>query len=327
VTTTRKRYRAFGRVLDSDVTLGELHEIPVTSAPADWRLMLAAGTPPVVPDAIVVGNEDIAYGATVELLLLRKGEYRLTYSDTGVFDLSAPKGEILWWRPDSCDDDLAAMDILGRVLATLLHAEGTVTLHASAVAIDGTAIGFMAPKFHGKSTIAAAMTYVGAQLVSDDALAILPGAPVTCVPGVPSVRLREESAAHFPRTRDVQAPDLARWRVIDMLQSDQVALQPLPLAALYVLSPKSADEATEAVRRVPLGSIDALVALTRFAKMGALLGDREGQHHVSRVIDIVSTVPVYSLELVRDMQQLHDVSRTIASWHRAPDGGEPLPPA
>ena len=70
-------------------------------------------------------------------------------------------------------------------------AEGAVTLHASAVAVDGAAIGFMAPKFHGKSTLAAAMTYVGAHLVSDDALAILPedrtdpGAGDTVVEAIP----------------------------------------------------------------------------------------------------------------------------------------------
>ena len=318
--TTRTRYRAFGRVLESELRLGELHEIPLDARAPEWRLLLADGSPPEVPGATLIGTEDIAYGATVSLLLLRPGEYRLVYSDTGTFDLSASTGEIRWWRSPTCDDDLAAMDILGRVLATMLHAEGAVTLHASAVAVDGAAIGFMAPKVHGKSTLAAAMTYVGAHLVSDDALAILPGAPVRCVPGVPSVRLREESAAHFPRTKGVQAPDLPRWRVIDMLPGDQVALQPMPLAALYVLSSRPADEVTEPVRRVPMGAIDAIVALSRFAKMGALLGDREGQHHVARVVDVVSTVPVYTLEIVRDLQQLEQVSATIAGWHRGASG-------
>ena len=175
--TTPKRYHAFGRVLESAVPLGELHEVAADDAPVGWRLLLADGSPPDCPQAIAIGHEEIAYGGTVSLALLKEGEYMLTYSDTGVFDLSAPEGVIRWWRPEGCDMDLAAMDILGRVLATILHAEGTVTLHASAVAVDGVAIGFLAPKFHGKSTLAAAMTYVGAQLVSDDALAILPGTP------------------------------------------------------------------------------------------------------------------------------------------------------
>ena len=62
------------------------------------------------------------------------------------------------------------------------------------------------------------------------------------------------------------------------------------------------------------------MALSRFAKMGALLGDREGQHHVARVVDVVSTVPVYTLEIVRDLQQLEQVSATIAGWHRGASG-------
>lgn len=317
--TTPKRYHAFGRVLESAVPLGELHEVAADDVSVGWRLLLADGAPPECPQAIAIGHEEIAYGGTVSLALLKEGEYRLTYSDTGVFDLSAPEGVIRWWRPEGCDMDLAAMDILGRVLATILHAEGTVTLHASAVAVDGVAIGFLAPKFHGKSTLAAAMTYVGAQLVSDDALAILPGTPIRCVPGVPSMRLREEAAAHFPRTKGMQVPeDIGRWRVIDMLQLDQVALQPLPLDALYVLSPRQPGETTVPVQRTALGSLDSLLALTRFAKMGTLLGDREGQRHISRVVDVVASVPVYTLELVRDLEQLGDVTRTIAEWHRRP---------
>ncbi|HEX4934195.1 MAG TPA: hypothetical protein VFV33_13490, partial [Gemmatimonadaceae bacterium] len=267
------------------------------------------------------------YGATVALDLLRAGEYRLTYSDTGTFDLLAPAGEIRWWPSAGCDHDLASMDILGRVMATMLHAEGAVTLHASAVAIDGAAIGFMAPKFTGKSTLAAALTYEGAQLVSDDALAILPGSPIRVVPGVPSVRLREESAAHFPRTKELRAPDLPRWRVVDTMQGDEVASRPLPLAALYVIAPQAPAEATVPVRRVAMGSIDAIVALSHFAKMGALLGDREGQRHVSRVVDVVSSVPVYTLELVRDLQQLQSATREIIAWHRGgADSPSPAPP-
>ncbi|MBK6305314.1 MAG: hypothetical protein IPF47_06190 [Gemmatimonadetes bacterium] len=319
MTTTQKRYRAFGRVLESAVPLGELHEVAAGDESVGWRLLLADGSPPACPHAIPIGQEDIAYGATVSLALLGEGAYRLTYSDTGVFDLSAPEGVIRWWRPAGCDMDLAAMDILGRVVATILHAEGTVTLHASAVAVDGVAIGFLAPKFHGKSTLAAAMTYVGAQLVSDDALAILPGTSIRCFPGVPSMRLREEAAAHFPRTRGLEVPeDIGRWRVIDMLPSDQVALQPLPLDALYVLSPRLPGEVTLPVQRTALSSLDGLLALTRFAKMGTLLGDREGQRHISRVIDVVASVPVYTLELVRDLDQLAEVTRTIAAWHRRP---------
>jgi len=312
-----RRYRAFGREMYSDVPLSELHEVPDDGNRPAWQLMMASGEPPTVPSMQHIGTEEIAYGATVRLDQLTPGAFRLTYSDTGVFDLSASTGEIRWWRAAGCDDDLAAMDILGRVMATMLHAEGAVTLHASAVAIDGAAVGFMAPKFTGKSTLAAAMTYEGAQLVSDDALAILPGSPIRCVPGVPSVRLREESAAHFPRTRELQAPDLPRWRVVDTLHGDKVALQPMPLAALYVIVPSPTGESNEAVRREPLGSIDAIIALSRFAKMGALLGNREGQLHVSRVVDVVASVPVYQLFVVRDLQQLHQVTHTIAGWHRA----------
>lgn len=308
----RRRYRAFGEVLESDVPLPGLHEV-AAEVPPTCFLSVESG-PPADDGGVEVGAEDIAYGAHVRLLRLTPSRFRLIYSDTGVFDVSAAGRRIRWWPRAGCDQQIAAMDILGRVFATLLHADGTITLHASAVAIGASAIGFMAPKHYGKSTLAAALTYAGARLVADDALAVLRGAPVRCAPGVPSVRLRQGSAAHFPRTQHTAAHDLAGWRVIDTLSPEQVALEPVPLAALYELAPADSD-ALPVARRVPMGGVDALLTLTRYAKMGALLGDREGHDHVSRVVDVLGVVPVYTLAYVRDLQRLDEVVRTVVSWH------------
>lgn len=322
----RRRYRAFGEVLESDVPLPGLHEVPDAVLPTCF-LSVESGPPPEHGGA-EVGAEDIAYGAHVRLLSLSQSQFRLVYSDTGVFEVSAADRRIRWWPGAACDHQIAAMDILGRVFATLLHAEGTITLHASAVAIDGNAIGFMAPKHHGKSTMAAALTYAGARLVSDDALAVLRGVPVRCAPGVPSVRLRQGSAAHFPRTRDTAPADLAGWRVIDTLSPEQVEVEPIALAALYELVPVGSDSGGVA-RRVPMRGVEAMLTLTRYAKMGALLGDRAGHDHVSRVVEVLSVVPVYTLEYVRDLDCLDEVVRTIVSWHataREPGESQAAPP-
>ena len=106
-----RRYRAFGRVVESDHPLAELHAVaPDGSRPA-WRLMIVEGAPPEVPGATRIGTEEIAYGATVSLDLLRAGEYRLTYSDTGTFDLSAPTFDLSSPPDQASPPDMSPADM------------------------------------------------------------------------------------------------------------------------------------------------------------------------------------------------------------------------
>jgi hypothetical protein len=64
-------------------------------------------------------------------------------------------------------------------------------------------LGFFAPKYQGKSTLACALTDLGALLVTDDSLVLRPGTPVHGGPGVPSLRLRREAARHLGRSLGV----------------------------------------------------------------------------------------------------------------------------
>lgn len=94
------------------------------------------------------------------------------------------------------DTHLVRSDVLGRVFAVSLHDAIDLCLHGSAAALDGRGIVLVGSKGHGKSTLAMALVAAGARYVADDA-ARLTNCPPRVAAGVPALRLRGDSAAHF----------------------------------------------------------------------------------------------------------------------------------
>lgn len=86
----------------------------------------------------------------------------------------------------------------------LRHLRGEIGLHGSAVARGGRAVAFVGGSGMGKSTLAAALTKRGAQLLSDDAvaLAISEGAPVLALPMEATHWLDGESRTTLGLTSD-----------------------------------------------------------------------------------------------------------------------------
>jgi len=304
-------YAVFGGVLHSDLEFPELREAGA-GAP-DWTLRTAAAPRPGA-DGTLLGEEDFPmYGSSLRLWRIPSG-FRMEYSDTGTFDVAADGRNIVWYPGDDSPLELVRMDVVGRVLATALHASGAIALHASAVAVGEVGIGFLAPKFHGKSTLALALTYAGARLITDDTLGVVPGDPAICIPGVHAVRLRSESAAHFPRTRGAPSPDEG-GRVVDELPDDKLMTRQVPLAALYLLSPVSRESAAAAGRREAMPAIPGTLAVLGFAKMGSLFREAEAAANFERAAAVTRTVPVYRLDIVRDLGRIDEVARTIIGWH------------
>src|SRR5690606_30149341 len=101
---------------------------------------------------------------------------------------------INWTHPVDVPTANARADLTSRVMATALYASGMVCLHGSAVVPDTEAIGFVAPKYHGKSTLAMALVRSGARLLTDDTLPVVPGSPPFAQPGLHATRLWPDSA-------------------------------------------------------------------------------------------------------------------------------------
>ena len=84
--------------------------------------------------------------------------------------------------------------LLDQVLPAIIASPRRLVLHASAVTVDGGAVGFLGRAGAGKSTLAAAMARRGARVVTDDALLIEVGPEgPRAIPSYPGLRLWPEA--------------------------------------------------------------------------------------------------------------------------------------
>jgi hypothetical protein len=305
------RYALFGGVLRSQLEFPEL--LVASTKQCDWTLEVATSAPPSV-QLEPLGERQL--GAESYRLARTPSGLRLEYSHVGCFDIGNNGSSAIWYRHDDANPELVRAIALGPVLALALEMSGLLCLHASAVVTGGRAIAFVGPKYHGKSTLAAALAAAGAQLVGDDLLAVSPGPPVTVRPGVPSVRLWSDTA-------ETLSVDDRCDRVVRGIKTTAAGFKAspfegvAPLDAVYVLAPTSAAEAASAVSRVLLPGAAGALALAGQTKLpDSLVGLRAAGAQLAAASAVAEQVPVYSLRTVRDFARLPEVVEQILDWHR-----------
>ena len=162
--------------------------------------------------------------------------YCIRFRECGEFLISADLTEVQVRRDAAAPHaNLLPIVMAGTVSALLLALRGATVLHASAVAINGTALGFVGPSGRGKSTIAALMCVNGAKLVTDDLLTVDAGRPVMCVGAARELRLRPNAVALVE-----EHPDAITRQTVDerlALTVESAPLEPLPLAAIVMPGP------------------------------------------------------------------------------------------
>ncbi len=123
----------------------------------------------------------------------------------------------------------------GVVRALVRHLQGRLTLHGSAVVVDGRAVVCVGPSGAGKSTLAAMLVGAGGELLADDMAAIeVPGdagAPVVVAPSEDTFSLDDTSL----EATGLRAPDVVNWEGKWLVPSAKIARSPAPLAAVLAL--------------------------------------------------------------------------------------------
>jgi len=315
-------YQVYGRCLESDLCFPEL---PPGAGPADWVLSTVSGRAAPPPGALYLGDDAVQGDVRVRLHLTPSG-FWLDFDDSGDFALSDDGRAIRWYRPSHADADtdaLARIDVLGRVLALALHAEGRLCLHGSGVCVGGVALGFLAPKFHGKSTLALALVRAGASLLTDDTLVVAATPDPLALPGVHAMRLWNDSAARLLDDRVGTATADGDKLCLRDLPAGRRMQQPSPLAAVYLLAPTPADDHRAAAVRTPLPPTAAALALVGHGKLSPLLGRAQAALALRRAVDVARGVPVYTLSVVRDFARLDEVVDQLLRWHAPPAAGAP----
>ncbi|MDQ6887075.1 MAG: hypothetical protein M3068_07235 [Gemmatimonadota bacterium] len=304
-------YSIFGGCLASDIPFPQLRSLPPTTP--RWTLRVAT-TPPDRSAAELIGEH--AVSDTIRLRVSRlAGGFRLHYSDTGTFDIVADGREITWSPEAGARLEDVRDCVIGRVFATALHASHLFCLHGSAVAVNGRALAFLAPPFHGKSTLALALARDGARLITDDTVVVEPGAIPVVWPGVHSVRLFSDSADRLERREIPASTGFTAKHHVSNLPDAQLMFERTTLEAIYLLTPTFDLPTHLASRRTALAGVPAAVSLLAHLKLGPVLGKSEAPILMERAVALADRVPVYRLEIARDFAQLDAAVAQLMVWH------------
>jgi hypothetical protein len=193
----------------------------------------------------------------------------------------------------------------------LMHQRGFLVLHASAVAVGGRAVAFMAQSGTGKSTLAAAFGQHGHELITDDFLCIEFDADEQPFvrPAFPYVKLYPEVVEHFARTegevpmKQFAADEKLAWRSAGGLAGGR-----LPLQSIYILSDADSNEEI-----VDLPKMEAFVQLVRYSlalRILGMTGSRES--HFRQVVRLLEgNLTVKLLRRRRSLAALPAVVRMV----------------
>jgi hypothetical protein len=317
VTISPKCYQIFGGSLRSDLDFPILPPAPAGAA-TTWTLHT---TPAPAPECAAVPSIIEQLGESLSVSVARTSDgLRVVYTDTGAFDVTRDGRTITWYRPSDADEGNARLDIVGTLLPFALHLTDRLVLHGSSVAFEGGAVAFLAPSGTGKSTLAMGLTMAGARFLSDDAVPVrIAGDGAIAAPGVPSPRFREDSFARFSEMLPADAiPSSGKLSLSERLGDDLVETRETPLSAVYVLCPVPAGDGAGAARTA-MPPIAATMALVQNAKLAKLLWGEEAERLLHLVAEVSRRVPVWTLDVPRDLDLLPGVVERLLEWHAVPE--------
>jgi hypothetical protein len=264
-----------------------------------------------VPDVIIrlgrvekpPGNRDAerTYAVSSE-------EFRVFWRGVGTFSIRRGCEVII--DPDAdTEEAILRLYILGPTLGILLQQRGYLVLHASAVRVNGVAVGFLGEKGWGKSTTAAALNARGHSLLADDVLGIRMDANRRPMikPGLPQFKLWPDSAvASFGD--DPKTLSRLHSRVEKRIRVATTGLwaTPQPLRYLYVL-----DRGAE-LQSIPMSAACGLMALVRHSYLSQhMMALGAVQDNFSQCVQVCQQVVMSRLLRPKDLHALGEVVSLI----------------
>jgi hypothetical protein len=288
-------YSAFGLSLGSNWPLPGLMARQ-DSSPIDIAIWLQ--TEPVVgggqTEAWYRSDPDVERASRLWVWSLSGGRYfQLVYGDGTQFYVNGRGSEIWATWPDASTIEDTATYLLGPILAFALRLRGVLCLHASVVGLEKRAIALVGPAQSGKSTAAAAFAQLGATVLTDDVAALVEfGGQVYAHPAYPQLRLWPDSVSLLYGSAAALPRLTPNWdkRMLD-LTNRPYRFQPLalPLAAIYVLGPRSAGGRARVDILRGRGKLRVLLGNTH---VGYLLNEEMRAAEFASLARLVSRVPV-----------------------------------
>ena len=255
------------------------------------------------------------------------GEYRMHYSHGLTFHINASLTNVTV----RCDESMAADDVaaflLGPVMGVVLRLRGVTCLHASAVSVRGKAIAFVGMAGAGKSTTAALFAQKGHAVLSDDIVALFEReSSFFVLPAYPYLNLWPWTIEMLSQPANAMPPGPDATNATDKLrmalgtEDSKFQGEPLPLAAIYVLSGRPAVSRAPIVEKfAPQNALMSLVANTygntildsptraqEFRVLGRLAKSVPIRHVIARD-DASQLTRLYEV-ICEDFARLHETS-------------------
>jgi hypothetical protein len=209
---------------------------------------------------------------------------------------------------------LGMLRFLGPVLSYWLEMHGLLTLHASAVTVDGCAVVFVARHGGGKSGLAAGLIATGAKLLTDDLVGLEEREDRWEVrPSYPLMRMWPDEAEHFlghyADLSRVQQGVEKRSVVVGEGGFGRFQDTSSPLSCIYLATRV---EGMDAVEIQPVSRSEALIELVRHSFSPRLVeaaGLQPGR--LDRLARLVRSVPVRRLIYPSGFERLEEVAGQI----------------
>jgi len=204
---------------------------------------------------------------------------------------------------------------LGSVLSYWLERRGVLMLHASSVVIGNNAVGFLASKHGGKSSLAVAMAKSGYPMLTDDLLPVkLEGEKFLAFPGFPRVRLWPDQVQAFWGPYEdldlVHPAETKRWVPVGKDGLGSFCDSPRELKRLYVLERRAEGTSECHIQSGPLS--EALMEIVRNSFIPNLLAKAGLQPARLRVMaELTRRVPVKTLVYPSGFEHFRQVAAAI----------------
>jgi len=296
------RYSVAGLTLASDLELPELLDAEV---PADgerpslvWTVALAPAPPPGQFETLL--NEGRDPDDTLWLAIWGDGDrYLLRFPGLADFVVTPSKRRVVCAPDEGVAGSTLRHLLLDQVVPRVLAMDGSLVLHASAVALPQGAVAFIGPSGAGKSSLAASFTSQGFPLLCDDFLH-LSEQPTgfLATAAYPGLRLWPDAVERFAGHGTSLAP-VADYTVKRRLVVEKPIEGSHALVAIVMLGDTVPDEGVPfTLTRLPgregfLGVFQQAFRMERFGRERILA-------EFDRVARLSELIPVMRLEHRRD---------------------------
>lgn len=284
------QYVAYEIRIRSDIVLPELRSAQGGEPPDVTIVVDQLAEMPRLPEGVGIGVRDTGNGTYLEWkgigsFLVRGGAHITCEPAPGV------------------STRRLRLPLLGVVMGIVLHQRGLLTLHASALAIDGEGVAFIGWKGAGKSTTAAALQARGHTLLTDDVLALDcdENGVLQVLPAFPQIKLRPDSAVglgYDPSALSTLGEHIEKRA---LRPADRLGPRPIPLRRIYLLE------------EGPMPSVDRVRGAESFAALVAqtyaprfLGASATTPQHFNQCHRLANQVPVYRLTRPKEFSRMNE---------------------